>query len=185
MTDRVLIARIGAPHGVRGEVRLFVFGQDPDALFDYTLTDATAARTFTIASLRAAKDHFVARLKGVDDRNAAEKLTNTDLFVPRAALPPAEDEDTFYHADLIGLRAEAPDGTHLGTVTALFNFGAGDILEYAPTGGGKTQLVPFTRAAVPVVEVAAGRVVIDMPAEIEGEPQGGAREDADGEADEA
>ena len=178
MTDRVLIARIGAPHGVRGEVRLFVFGADPEALFDYPLTDEAGTRTFTVASLRPAKDHFVARLKGVDDRNAAEKLTNTDLFVPRDALPPAEDEDTFYHADLIGLRAEAPDGTLLGTVTALFDFGAGDILEYSPAGGGKTRLVPFTRAAVPVVEVAAGRVVIDAPAEIEGEPQGGTDNEA-------
>lgn len=182
MTDRVLIARIGAPHGVRGEVRLFVFGEDPEALFDYPLTDETGIRSFTIASMRAAKDHFVARLKGVDDRNAAEKLTNTDLFVPRAALPPAEDEDTFYQADLIGLRAEAPDGTVLGTVTALFDFGAGDILEYAPAEGGRTRLVPFTRAAVPVVEVAAGRVVIDLPAEIEGEPQGGAEGQSPDEA---
>ncbi|MBA4789134.1 MAG: ribosome maturation factor RimM [Rhizobiales bacterium] len=167
MTDRVLIARIGAPHGVRGEVRLFAFGEDPAALLDYALTDASGARAFRLTTLRAAKDHFVARLKGVDDRNAAETLTNTDLYVARDALPPAEDEDTFYHADLLGLSVEDPAGARLGTVTGMFDFGAGDILEYAPVDGGKTQLVPFTKAAVPLVDIAARRVVVDMPSEIE------------------
>lgn len=167
MTDRVLIARIGAPHGIRGEVRLFAFGEDPGALLDYALTDASGARAFRITTLRAAKDHFVARLKGVDDRTAAEAFTNTDLYVSRDALPPAEDEDTFYHADLIGLAVEDPSGARLGTVTGMFDFGAGDILEYAPQDGGKTQLVPFTKAVVPVVDIAARRLVVDMPSEIE------------------
>lgn len=167
MTDRVLIARIGAPHGVRGEVRLFAFGDDPADLLDYALTDASGARAFRITTLRAAKDHFVARLKGVDDRNAAETLTNTDLYVARDALPPAEDEDTFYHADLIGLAVDDPAGARLGTVTAMFDFGAGDILEYAPLDGGKTRLVPFTKAVVPVVDLAGRRVVVDLPDEVE------------------
>lgn len=169
MTDRVLIARIGAPHGVRGEVRLFAFGEDPFALKDYELTDAAGKTFFRITTLRPAKDHFVARLNGINDRNAAEALTNTDLFVSRDALPPEEDEDTFYHADLIGLAVEDMAGNRLGTVTAMFDFGAGDILEYAPAVGGKTRLVPFTKAAVPVIDIAGGRVVVEAPEEIEGE----------------
>ncbi|GGF45981.1 ribosome maturation factor RimM [Azorhizobium oxalatiphilum] len=160
MTDRILIARIGAPHGVKGEVRLFPFGEDPDALKRYELTDESGKRRFKVMTLRAAKDHYVARIDGIPDRTAAEALTNTDLFVPRDALPPAEDEDTFYHADLMGLRVEDAAGTALGTVLALHDFGAGDVLEYTPIGGGKTLLLPFTKAAVPVVDLAGGRVVV-------------------------
>lgn len=163
MTDRILIARIGAPHGVKGEVRLFIFAEDPEALLDYApLTDASGRRTFRITALRPAKEHFVARLDGVPDRTAAEALTNVDLFVPRDALPATEDDDTFYHADLIGLRVEDEAGAPIGTVTALHDFGAGDVLEYAPTGAakGRTLMVPFSRLAVPVVDVAAGRVVL-------------------------
>lgn len=165
MSPRILVARIGAPHGVKGEVRLFPFTQDPQALLDYApLTDAAGRRSFAITSLRPAKDHFVARLKGVDDRTAAEALTNLELYVPREALPEAEDEDTFYHADLIGLAVEDEAGTRIGTVLALHDFGAGDILEYAVAAGegrrAGTLMVPFTRDAVPVVDVPGGRVVI-------------------------
>ncbi len=172
MTERILVARIGAPHGVRGEVRLFVFTEDPHDLPDYApLTDETGKKVFAIASLRPAKEHFVARLEGVDDRNAAEALTNVDLYLPREALPEPEDEDTFYHADLLGLKVEAEDGALLGKVIALHNFGAGDVLEYQPVpqpnpegkkrgNKGGTLMVPFTRLAVPVVDVAGGRVVL-------------------------
>ncbi|MGQ3673434.1 ribosome maturation factor RimM [Xanthobacter sp. TB0136] len=172
MTERILVARIGAPHGVRGEVRLFIFTEDPFDLPDYApLTDEAGKRVFTIAGLRAAKDHFVARLEGVDDRTAAEALTNVDLYLPRTALPEPEDEDTFYHADLIGLKVEGEDGALLGKVVALHDFGAGDVLEYQPVprpnpegrrrgNKGGTLMVPFTRLAVPVVDVAGGRVVL-------------------------
>jgi len=161
VTDRVLVARIGAPHGVKGEVRLFIFTEDPEAVLDYApLTDASGRRAFRITSLRAAKDHFVGRIEGVADRTMAEALTNTDLFVPREALPQTEDDDTFYHADLIGLRVEDEAGAAIGSVTALHDFGAGDVLEYLPTGRGRTLMVPFSRLAVPVVDVAGGRVVL-------------------------
>jgi len=186
MTDRLLIARIGAPHGVRGEVRLFAFGEDPDALKTYVLTDAAGTRTFKVASLRPAKDHFVARLKGVDDRDAAEALTNTDLFVPRTALPPAGDDDTFYQADMIGLSVMDEAGTLLGTVTAMFDFGAGDILEYAPVEGSKTLLVPFTKEAVPVVDLAARRVVVaQVPDAAGGDDAPDEGEETDGPRDDA
>ncbi|MCJ8144901.1 ribosome maturation factor RimM [Ancylobacter sp. A5.8] len=163
--DRILLARIGAPHGVKGEVRLFVFAQDPQVLFDYApLTDETGRRSFRIAALREAKDHFVARIEGVATREAAEALTNAGLFVSRDLLPEPEDEDDFYHADLIGLAAELADGTLFGRVVAVHDFGAGDILEIGPEGGGKTLMLPFTKAVVPSVDIAGGRVVVD-PAE--------------------
>lgn len=167
MANRVLVARIGAPHGVKGEVRLFVFTEDPEAVLELDpLTDESGRRRFRIAALRAAKDHFVARLEGVSDRTAAEALTNVDLYVPREALPETGDEDTFYHADLIGLSVHDEAGAPIGKVMALHDFGAGDILEYAPALPGikaKTLMVPFTRDAVPVVDVAGGRVVVAEP----------------------
>src|ERR671921_181841 len=99
--DKVIVAKIGAAHGVRGEVRLWSYTQDPMAVTTYgPLETIDGKRTFEIESVRAAKDHLVARLKGVADRDAAEKLTNTELYVPRARLPPAE-QDEFYHSDLI------------------------------------------------------------------------------------
>ena len=184
MTDRVLVARIGAPHGVRGEVRLFVFTEDPAAILDYDpLTDATGRTRYRITALRAAKDHFVARLANVADRTAAEALTNVDLYVPREALPAPEDEDTFYHADLIGLAVEDEAGARIGTVTALHDFGAGDILEYAPSLPGiraKTLMVPFTRAAVPVVDVKAGRLVVAEAFVERRDPEPEAGEDKEG-----
>lgn len=161
MNDRILVARIGAPHGVRGEVRFFPFTQDPMAVLDYQpLTDKDGRRAVRILSLRPAKDHFVARLDGVNDRTAAEAFTQLELFAPRDRLPPEEDEDTFYHADLVGLSVEAEDGTLLGKVSALHDFGAGDILEYLPLESTKSLMVPFTKAAVPVVDIKGRRVVI-------------------------
>ncbi|MCS0497372.1 ribosome maturation factor RimM [Ancylobacter sp. MQZ15Z-1] len=160
--ERILIARIGAPHGVRGEVRLFVFAQDPAALLDYRpLTDEAGRRRFEFAALRPAKDHFVARLKGVDSREAAQALTNEGLFVARDLLPATEEEDDFYQADLIGLAAVTTEGAPFGKVVAVHDFGAGDILEIAPEQGGKTLMLPFTRAVVPTVDIRAGRLVVD------------------------
>jgi 16S rRNA processing protein RimM len=163
MAERVCVAQIGAPHGVRGEVRLWVFTEDPSAIAEYGPLQSEDGRRFEIASLRPAKDHFVVRLKGVADRNAAETLTNVKLYVDRDRLPAAEDDDTFYHADLIGLAAVTPGGETLGSVVAVHNFGAGDLLELKPAGG-KTVLIPFTAACVPQVDLAGKRVVVDPPA---------------------
>ena len=161
-TDRVLLARIGAPHGVRGEVRLFLFAADPESLFDYgPLTDEAGTRRFEIVALRPAKEHFVARLKGVETREAAEALTNAGLYVARELLPPPQDEDDFYHADLIGLAAVTAEGETFGKVLAVHDFGAGDILEIARAEGGGTLMLPFTKATVPVVDIAGGRVVVE------------------------
>jgi 16S rRNA processing protein RimM len=161
VTDRICVAQIGAAHGLRGEVRLRSFTQDPAAVSSYgPLESEDGARHFEIEALRPAKDHFVARLAGVADRDAAEKLTNLKLYVSRDRLPPIEDDETFYHADLVGLTAVTPDGAPLGTVTAILNFGAGDLVEIKPQGGGEALMVPFTDAAVPEIDIAAGRMVV-------------------------
>jgi 16S rRNA processing protein RimM len=161
--DRVCVAQIGAPHGVRGEVRLWPFTADPMALRDYgVLESEDGARCFEIESVRPAKDYLVARLHGIADRNAAEQLTNTKLFVPRSRLP-APDTDEFYHADLIGLPVFDMNDQQLGTVAGVHNFGAGDLLEVQPVAGGAPVLLTFTQAVVPVVDLAARRIVIDPP----------------------
>jgi 16S rRNA processing protein RimM len=124
-------------------------------------------RCFEIEALRAAKDHFVARIAGVNDRDAAEKLRNIELYIPRARLPTIEEADTFYHADLVGLDAITPDGARVGTVHALHNFGAGDIIEIAPAEGGDPLMLPFNETTVPKIDVAARQVVVVPPVETE------------------
>jgi len=160
VTDRICVAQIGAAHGLRGEVKLRSFTQDPVAVASYgPLESEDGSRRFEIEALRPSKDHFVASLKGIGDRDAAEKLTNVRLYVTRDRLPPVEDDETFYHADLIGLAAVTRDGAPLGTVTAIHNFGAGDVIEIKPESG-EPLLVPFTEATVPEIDVAARRMVV-------------------------
>ena len=166
MADRVCVAQIGAPHGVRGEVRLWTFTAEPMAVAQYgPLETEDGKRSFEIDKVRPAKGHLVARLRGIADREAAERLTNIKLFVPRERLPETEAGE-FYHADLIGLRAEGKDGNEIGAVIAVHNFGAGDILEIQPSSGG-TMLLPFTEAAVPEIDIKGGRLVVVLPKETE------------------
>lgn len=160
---RVCIARIGAPHGVRGEVRLWSFTADPLAVASYGPLESAKGDRFEITALRTAKDCLVARLAGVHDRTAAERLVNLELFVPRAQLPEPKDAEEFYHADLVGLAVFDAAGTALGTVIAIQNFGAGDLIEVQPAVGRETVLLPFTKAVVPVVDIHAGRIVVDPP----------------------
>jgi 16S rRNA processing protein RimM len=164
VADRVCVARIGAAHGIRGEVKLWSFTQDPAAVANYgPLETKDGARQFEIESLRAAKDHFVAHLAGIDDRDAAETLRNVELYVARARLPKIEDADTFYYADLVGLTAVTPDGEELGTVSAVHNFGASDVIEIKPSGGGELMMIPFTEMAVPNIDIAAKKIVVVPP----------------------
>ena len=164
MNDRICVAQIGAAHGLRGEVRLRSFTQDPEAIASYgPLESEDGKRRFEIEALRAVKDHFIARFAGIKDRNAAETLTNLKLYVPRDRLPPVEDDETFYYADLIGLAAVLEDGAPLGIVTAVHNFGAGDLVEIAPAAGGEPMLLPFSDAVVPTVDLKARRIVVVPP----------------------
>jgi len=158
---RICLGQIGAAHGVGGEVRLRSFTADPAAIADYGPLETEDGRAFEIESLRPAKDHFIARLAGVSDRNAASALANTKLYVPRARLPEPDEADEFYHADLIGLAAVDAAGRRFGTVLAVHNFGAGDLIEVKPDAGGKTELLPFDEATVPVVDIAGGRIVVN------------------------
>ena len=168
MTAPICVARIGAAHGVRGAVKLWTFTEDPLALRAYgPLVTKDGARQFELTSAREAKGHLVATLKGVATREEAERLNGIELYIAREKLPDT-DEDEYYHADLIGLAAVNAAGEPLGRVIAIHNFGAGDIIEIAPPSG-PTMLLPFTNAVVPSVDLASGRVVIELPDEIEGD----------------
>jgi len=164
----ICVARIGAAHGVRGAVKLWTFTEDPLAVKCYgPLVTKDGARQFEVTHAREAKGHLVATLKGIATREEAERLNGVELYIAREKLP-ATDEDEYYHADLIGLAAVDAANEPLGRVIAIHNFGAGDIIEIAPPSGA-TMLLPFTNAVVPSVDLAGGRVVIELPAEIEGD----------------
>ena len=156
----VCVGAVSGARGLRGEVRLKSFTADPAAIGAYgTLLDETATRSYRVTVTGRGKGQLTARFEGVEDRDAAEALKGLRLYVRREVLPePGEEE--YYHADLIGLRAELVGGGELGTVRAVHDFGAGAILEIA---GEKALLVPFTRQAVPRVEMNEGRLEIDPP----------------------
>ena len=183
--ERILLGVIIGAQGIRGEVKVKAFTGDPEAIGDYgPLQDAAGRRSFGLKVHRLAKgDVVVASIKGVGDRNAAEALKGTELYVARNALPQPEDGE-FYYADLVGLRAVTVDGRELGTVGAVHNFGAGDMLE-VKTASGRSAMVPFTDDAVPEVDIAGGRVLVD-PVFWLGEPDpAAATEDEGRKADEA
>jgi 16S rRNA processing protein RimM len=162
-TDRICVAQIGGAHGTRGEVKLKSFTADPMAVKDYgPLESEDGTISFAIETLRPAGGHLVARLAGIDDRSAAEALARVRLFVPRDR-PPAPAADEFYHIDLIGLLAVTAAGEEVGTVAAVHDFGAGDILELRPVGGGASMLLPFSETFVPAVDIAGGRIVVAPP----------------------
>jgi 16S rRNA processing protein RimM len=164
----ICVARIGAAHGVRGAVKLWTFTEDPLAVKAYgPLVTKDGARQFEVTHAREAKGHLVATLKGIGTREEAERLNGVELYIARDKLP-ATDENEYYHADLIGLDAVNAANEPLGRVIAIHNFGAGDIIEIAPAHGA-TMLLPFTNAVVPSVDLAGGRVIIELPDEIEGD----------------
>ncbi len=166
--DMLLVGRIGAAHGIRGEVRIAPFTQNPTDIAAYgPLHTDREALSVSIVAVRVQGNGVVARLKGVDDRNAAERLNGVSLFVPRTALPDPEDEDDFYHADLLGLKVRLEDGTEIGEVLGLPNYGAGDILEVRDPRSGDTFLYPFTRAVVPKIDIEGGYLVVSPPIEVE------------------
>lgn len=168
-TRRVLLGRIGRAHGIRGEVAIETFTASPEAIAGYgPLSDATGTRTFRVTAVRIAGKSAIGRIAGVDDRTAAEALRGTELYVERARLPDPEP-GAYYHEDLVGLAAVDRSGRPLGTVAAIANYGAGDLIEIRRPGARDTDLVPFTDAFVPEVDLAAGRIVVVLPDE-KGEP---------------
>jgi 16S rRNA processing protein RimM len=184
----IQMAVIGAAHGIKGEVRVKAFTGDPLALGDYGPLYASDGRSFEIAAIRPANEVVVVRFRQVNDRNAAEALAGTELYVDRSALPDEVEEGEFYHADLVGLDVKDETGEAVGKVTAVQNFGGGDILELT-LGGLRGVLIPFTQAAVPEVDLAGGFVRIDSAAaglindeDDEGAPSDGEFDDPRGRA---
>ena len=163
LKNPVQMAVIGAPHGIKGEVRVKTFTADPLALGDYGPLFAKDGRAFDVVDIRPANTVVVVRFKQVRDRNAAEALTGTELFIDRSVLPDEGAEGEFYHADLVGLAVKDETGAEIGKVAAVQNFGGGDILELTMAGR-KGVLIPFTQAAVPVVDVAGGFIGVDTVA---------------------
>lgn len=162
---RVCVGAIAGAHGVRGLVRIKSFTDAPGDVAAYgPVTDAGGSRRFVIETRGMARGMVLAHIEGVDDRDAADRLRGIELYVDRDVLPAPEAEE-FYHADLIGLDAETRDGARLGTVRAVHNFGAGDILEVA-RGDGGVDMLPFTRAVVPEIDIAGRRVVVEPPYEM-------------------
>ncbi|MGD9510379.1 MAG: ribosome maturation factor RimM [Geminicoccaceae bacterium] len=158
----VCVAQIGAPHGVRGAFRLRCFTEVPESVAAYGPVHDEAGRPlFALRILAEAKGGLIATAPGIEDRDAAEAVRGLRLFVPRERLP-ATEEDEFYHEDLVGLAARTPEGAPLGRVIGVHNHGAGDILE-VELEPGRTELVPFTREAVPVIDLAAGSVEVVLP----------------------
>jgi 16S rRNA processing protein RimM len=165
--QRVLIGRIGAPHGVRGEVAIQSYAEDPSAIASYgPLETEDGKRRIELKIVRVTAKGIVARIAGIDDRNGVEALKGLALYVERSGLPAAA-EGEFYRTDLIGLRAVDPDGRTLGSVVGVDNYGAGDILELRLEGTRETELIPFADAYVPAVDLDAGTITIVLPVVVE------------------
>lgn len=175
MADRVCLGVMVGAHGVRGLVKVKTFTEAPEDVAAYgPVSDKSGKRRWTLQLAGPApgkKDVVLVRVEGVKDRDAAQALHGTELYVDRAALPALEEEETFYHADLIGLSVEDTAGRPLGVVKAVENYGAGDFLEVEQADG-KSLLLAFTKAAVPQVDLAGGRLVAQPPEEIEVPPEG-------------
>jgi len=168
--DLILMARIGAAHGIRGEVRVKSFTDDPLSFADYgPLFTQDRAQRFDVVRARVQKTVVITKFKGIEDRNAAEALNGTDLFVERDQLPQPE-EDEFYYEDLTGAEVRDPDGSVLGKIVSVQDFGAGDLLEVRPQRGASFY-IPFTREFVPVVDLDSGFVETDLPEDYLSDPK--------------
>lgn len=162
----VVLARIGAPNGVAGAARVKLFGDDPDSLTAYgPLTRSDGGPPLRVHDLRNGKspDMVIARFEGVTSREMVIAMNGVELSLPRSALPAIDDEDDFYHADLLGLEVRLMDGSRFGEIIQVADFGAGDLLDVKPDRGGASVLIPFTKAIVPEVKIAEGYVVLDAP----------------------
>lgn len=172
--DLVLVGLIIGAHGIRGEVKLRSFTADPQAIASYSPLETAKGKAVEVTRLRPSKDGFIAILKGVTDRNAAETLRGTELFVPRDRLPEPDDDEVYVH-DLIGLPVHLADGSVLGEVIGVENFGASDLIDVKIEGRKDTVLIPFADGYV--LEADADKLVVDLPegfldeGQRDGEPQ--------------
>ena len=160
--DQVLVGLIVGAHGIKGEVRLKSFTSDPLSIGRYGPLQSSSGQQFEITKLKAAKDDFIASLKNVNDRNEAEALKGVELFVAREKLPKLKTHEAYAH-DLMGLDVVMENGTPLGKLVAMPNYGAGDLLEVALYGNNETVLIPFTNAFVPQEDFASGKIVVVLP----------------------
>ncbi len=183
-TRRVLLGEIAGVHGIRGDVLVRSYTAEPGAIATYgPLSDKAGTKRYALKVVRVTDKGIVARIAGITDRTTAEKLRGTELYVERAKLPAAEASE-YYHADLIGLRALDPDGTELGRIVAVQNFGAGDLLELQPIPAAPTEFIPFEDQWVPSVDLDSGTVVIRRPPESGGdEPEPNGEGDGDSNSD--
>jgi 16S rRNA processing protein RimM len=165
---KLCLGIITGVHGIHGEVVIKSYTENPLDIKSYgPLSDEGNERQFTVSKVRIAKKGVVARLKGIDDRNSAEALKGTGLFVEHARLPEPADEDEYYFTDLMGLKVVLADGSTFGTVTALHNFGAGDLIEIKPIEGKGSEVYPFDKKTVPEVDIKAGQITFNPPLMIE------------------
>lgn len=160
LDNPVQLAVIGAAHGIKGEVRVKTYTGDPLDLGSYGLLYDASGKSYEILSIRPSKTVVVVRFVGVEDRNAAEALNGTELYVDHAQLPQDLDEDEFYYTDLIGLALRDNAGVSYGKVSAVFNFGGGDVLEIKESGK-KPVMIPFTQISVPKIVIAEGYILVD------------------------
>ena len=168
MPDKlILVGRVAGAFGVKGEVRVSTYTESPVAILNYrALLNENGEPAITLVSGRSTNGGVIARAKEVETKEQADRLRGLKLFVERSALPPA-DEDEYYLTDLIGMEAVAPDGTSLGRVKAVQDFGAGDLLEIDAGRGRPGFYLPFTRECVPDVDIAGGRLTAVRPAEVD------------------
>jgi len=160
--DQVLVGVIVGAHGIKGEVKLKSFTSDPLSIGHYGPLQSSSGQNFEIKKLKAAKDDFIASLKDVADRNAAKALKGTELFVARQKLPKLKNHEAYAH-DLMGLDVVLENGTTLGKLVGMPNYGAGDLLEVAVDGSAETILIPFTSAFVPQEDFSTGRILVVLP----------------------
>ena len=160
--DFVLVGVIVGAHGIKGEVKLKSFTSDPLSIGRYGPLQSSSGKQFEISKLKAAKDDFIASFKNVNDRNEAETLRGVELFVAREKLPKLKTHEAYAH-DLMGLDVVLENGSKLGKLVAMPNYGAGDLLEVAIDGKAETVLIPFTSAFVPQEDFSTGRIVVNLP----------------------
>ena len=166
MTENlILLAKIGAAHGIKGEVRVKPFG-DPDMLDQYGKLETSDGRKLRIKRMRPQKNMLVVKFENVNSREEAEALNGCELFVDRHRLPETEDDDEFYVSDLIGMKVRSKQGEEIGTVHDVPNFGADDMLEIQPVNGANTYFLPFTNAVVPEIDLANKTIVVVPPVEV-------------------